>query len=90
MEENKAEWVAIEALLKKGEYPIIADLLHMAQDLNTAIYANDIANERMKIFKTRIDKAVAEHTELKIEKRLNPQDRRFNGERRNNNVEETP
>lgn len=76
---SDTEWVTIEALLKKGEYPVITDLLQLGQDCNNILFT-------VHKLKTRIDKAVAEHSEMKIEKRII--ERRNNGERRND-VENT-
>ena len=64
------ERVTIEALLEKGEYPVVVDLVKLGQDIKNAIYF-------LKVLESRVDKAVAEHAGVKIE-------RRINGERRNN------
>lgn len=56
------EWVTIQALLKKGEYPVIMDLLKGGQAIENAIFY-------LQKFKNQVDKAVAEHTGVKIERR---------------------
>ena len=60
---SEKERVRIDALLKRGEYPVIVDLLKMGQDINNAM-------SFLQKLKCNVDKAVAEHTELKIERRI--------------------
>lgn len=63
------ERITLDVLLKKGEYPVVTDLVQLGQDINNSIHF-------LNKLKNRIDIAVVEHTGLKIERR--------NGDRRNN------
>jgi len=57
------ERVTLDVLLRKGEYPVIIDLIKLGQDIKNAIYF-------LRILETRVDEAVTKHTGLKIEKRM--------------------
>jgi len=60
---NESERVTIDALLKKGEYPVIVDLIKLGQDIKNAIYF-------LRVLECRVDEAVSKHTGLKIERRM--------------------
>jgi len=79
------EWVTLEVLLKRGEYPVITDLIHLGQRVNTALFFlqkfepkhppirnEDIVNAMLALKKLKcdIEVAVSGHTKLKIERRL--------------------
>lgn len=69
------ERVNLDLLLKKGEYPVVIDLIKLGQDIKNAIYF-------LRVLETRVDEAVARHTGLKIERRMNIERRRNEQDKR--------
>ena len=66
---REPEWVTIDALLEHGEYPVIANLITLGQDIKNAKHF-------LTKLEVRVNEAVVRHTGLKVEQRVN-------GERRN-------
>lgn len=79
------EWFSFDVLLKRGEFPVIMDLIQLGKATNNAIYFikrfepgnkpienKDIEDAllSLKKLKSRIDEAVAKETGLRIERRI--------------------
>ena len=89
LSEETTEWVSIDALLRRGEYPVIIDVLKLGQSVrNLLFFLNKFGVDSPPVTQETVDKtilvlkklksdieiAVQEHTGLKIERRLNQRD----------------